>query len=285
MRSDSRTGNPLASLSISIVTYRQEEGPLRECLGSLGNAIEYARQQGSLTDCALAIIDNSTDTRIHEELGRLLDTAWDLPGTVPQLLPMQQNLGYGKAHNLAIAGSSMDYHLVLNPDVVMDRESLHNAVVFMQTYEHTALLTPDVSSAAGDREHLNKNYPDVATLLLRGFAPAFMKRRFRARISHYELRDADPAQIRHDILLASGCFMFCKTAILQQVGGFADSYFLYFEDYDLSMRIRKHGEIVYTPDVRIVHYGGNAAKKGYRHIFLFLRSALTFFNQHGWKLW
>ena len=79
--------------------------------------------------------------------------------------------------------------------------------------------------------------------------------------------------------------MFCKTAILQQVGGFMDRYFLYFEDYDLSMRLHELGEIAYTPDVRIVHYGGNAAKKGIQHIFLFVRSAITFFNQHGWKLW
>ena len=283
--SDFRTGDPVPSLSISIVTYLPEEGPLRECLVSLGKAIDYARQQGSITDISLTVIDNSTDTHIHEELGKLLDTAWRLPGAVPQLLPTQRNLGYGMAHNLAITASAMDYHLVLNPDVVLQCEALHNAVVFMQTHEHTALLTPGVYNADGNREYLNKGYPDVTTLLLRGFAPAFMKTRFAARISRYELHDADPTQIRHDILLASGCFMFCKTAILQQVGGFKDSYFLYFEDYDLSMRIREFGEIAYAPDVSIVHYGGNAAKKGYRHIFLFVRSAATFFNQHGWKLW
>lgn len=275
----------MASLSISIVTYRQEPGPLRECLGSLCGAIDYARQQGSMTDCSLTIIDNSTDTSIHDELGKLLDTAWQLPGTVPQLLPTQRNLGYGMAHNLAITVSAMDYHLVLNPDVVLDREALHHAVGFMQAHERTVLLTPSVCNADGSREYLNKDYPDVTTLLLRGFAPAFIKKHFTARIARYEMHDVDPAQIRPDIPLASGCFMFCKTAPLQQVGGFMDSYFLYFEDYDLSMRLHELGEIAYTPDVSIIHYGGNAAKKGSRHIFLFVRSAVTFFNQHGWRLW
>ena len=275
----------MASLSISIVTYRQKQDPLRECLGSLGHAVDFARQQGSIQDCSLTVIDNSTDKNIHDELGKLLTSAWQLPGTVPQLLEMQRNLGYGMAHNLAITASTMDYHLVLNPDVVLDREALHNAVGFMQAHECTVLLTPSVCNADGNREYLNKDYPDVTTLLLRGFVPAFIKRHFTARLARYELRDADPAQSRHDIPLASGCFMFCKTAILQQVGGFMDRYFLYFEDYDLSMRLHELGEIAYTPDVRIVHYGGNAAKKGVRHIFLFVRSAITFFNQHGWKLW
>jgi GT2 family glycosyltransferase len=275
----------LASLSLSIVTYRQEQGPLRECLGSLGRAVDFARQQGSIQDYSLTVIDNSTDKNIHDELGKLLTSAWQLPGTVPQLLEMQRNLGYGMAHNLAITVSTMDYHLVLNPDVVLEREALLNAVVFMQAHERTVLLTPSVCNAEGNREYLNKAYPDMTTLLLRGFAPAFIKKHFTTRIAQYEMRDADPAQDRHDIPLASGCFMLCKTATLQQVSGFSDRYFLYFEDYDLSMRLHELGEIAYTPAVSIIHYGGNAAKKGIRHIFLFVRSAITFFNQHGWKLW
>lgn len=275
----------MASLSVSIVTYRQEEGPLHECLVSLGSAIDYARQHGSITDYLLTVIDNSADLRIQDELRKLIGAAWQLPGTEPQFLSTRQNLGYGRAHNLAISDSTMDYHLVLNPDVVLDHESLHNAVMFMRAHDRTALLTPDAYNANGDREYLNKNYPDVVTLLLRGFAPAFVKKRFTERISRYELRDRDPAQPRHDIPLASGCFMFFKTSLLQQVDGFMDDYFLYFEDYDLSVRIRKLGEIAYSPDVRIVHHGGNAAKKGFRHIVMFVRSAATFFGQHGWKLW
>jgi GT2 family glycosyltransferase len=275
----------LASLSISIVTYRQAAGLLRECLGSLARAIYIARQLDSIQAVSLTVIDNSTDPRIHDELGKLLATAWQVPAAEPRLLPQQHNLGYGRAHNIAITASTMDYHLILNPDVVLAREALHHAVEFMQAHSRTALLTPSVCNANDQREYLNKDYPDVTTLLLRGFAPAMIKKHFTARIARYELRDSNPLQERHDIPLASGCFMFCDTARLQQIGGFSNSYFLYFEDYDLSMRIHAVGEIAYTPAVSIVHYGGNAAKKGVRHIFLFIRSAITFFNQHGWKLW
>ena len=73
----------MASLSISIVTYRQEQGPLRECLGSLGRAVDFARQQGSIQDCSLTVIDNSTDKNIHDELGKLLTSAWQVPSPHP----------------------------------------------------------------------------------------------------------------------------------------------------------------------------------------------------------
>jgi GT2 family glycosyltransferase len=84
--------------------------------------------------------------------------------------------------------------------------------------------------------------------------------------------------------LASGCFMFARRDVLAVVGGFAPEYFLYFEDYDLSMRIRRSAEIAYVSRVRIVHHGGEAAKKGKTHVRLFLGSALRFFRTHGWKI-
>jgi hypothetical protein len=69
------------------------------------------------------------------------------------------------------------------------------------------------------------------------------------------------------------------------VGGFSARYFLYFEDFDLSLRFHRLADIAYVPSVRITHGGGNAARKGGAHQRLFIRSALTFFRTHGWKLW
>jgi hypothetical protein len=78
--------------------------------------------------------------------------------------------------------------------------------------------------------------------------------------------------------------MFARRDVLAGVGGFSPDYFLYFEDYDLSMRIRRRSQIAYVGRVRIVHHGGEAAKKGKAHVRLFLASALRFFRTHGWKI-
>jgi GT2 family glycosyltransferase len=78
--------------------------------------------------------------------------------------------------------------------------------------------------------------------------------------------------------------MFARREVLGAVGGFSPDYFLYFEDYDLSMRIRRTSRIAYVSRVRIVHHGGDAAKKGGTHVRLFLASAFRFFRTHGWKL-
>ena len=88
---------------------------------------------------------------------------------------------------------------------------------------------------------------------------------------------------RNDISISSGCFMMCRTSALYEVSGFDQNYFLYFEDFDLSLRIRRVGEIAYVPNVRIVHRGGKTANKGITHILMFCRSAVRFFKTYGWK--
>jgi GT2 family glycosyltransferase len=59
---------------------------------------------------------------------------------------------------------------------------------------------------------------------------------------------------------------------------------MYFEDTDLTLRLANVTKIAYVPTVRIVHTGGGAARKGFRHVLMFGRSAVTFFRSHSWRL-
>jgi hypothetical protein len=70
---------------------------------------------------------------------------------------------------------------------------------------------------------------------------------------------------------------------LQKIGGFNEAFFLYFEDFSLSLELQKYGKLVYYPDCKIIHHGGNAAKKGFKHIRYFVESGLRFYQLYGWK--
>ncbi len=87
-----------------------------------------------------------------------------------------------------------------------------------------------------------------------------------------------------DVELVSGCCMFLRTQDAKAQGAFDETFFVYFEDFDLSITMRRVGRVVYAPSINIIHHGGNSAKKGFNHILLFARSAFRFFNKHGWKL-
>jgi GT2 family glycosyltransferase len=195
------------------------------------------------------------------------------------------NVGYGRGHNLALHATDADYHLVLNPDAIAAPEAVSESLRFFAEHPDAGWVTPRSLDEAGELLYLCKRYPSVLTLALRGFAPARVRRLFRARLHDYERRDLGQTAPARDIEVASGCYVFLRTSVVARVGGFDPSYFMYFEDFDLSLRVRRVASIAYVPAVEIVHLGGNTAKKGLRHNLMFFRSALTFFRAHGWKIW
>jgi len=87
-----------------------------------------------------------------------------------------------------------------------------------------------------------------------------------------------------DVEIISGCFMLCRTELLHRIGGFDPKYFLYFEDFSLSLELGKLARLVYLPEMSIEHFGGNASGKGWKHIKSFMKSAVIFFNSYGWKV-
>lgn len=271
------------TLSISIVIFRPDLNVLRATLRSLRQAANAAGEAGKLGPATLDLIDNGSpdpaalDRVLGEECG-------GAPFLQSRVVRGHGNVGYGQGHNLGIHASEAHYHLVLNPDVELDFRALTEGLTFLDANPEVGLVAPEVSGPDGRREYLCRRYPSIFVLLLRGFAPASLQARFRGPLDRYEMRDLISDRIVKGIPLASGCFMLARGGLLRDSGGFSPRYFLYFEDYDLSLRLRRRTDIAYVPSVRIVHLGGDAAGKGARHTLLFLRSAVTFFRTYGWKL-
>jgi GT2 family glycosyltransferase len=174
-----------------------------------------------------------------------------------------------------------DYHLVLNPDVELATDALAQGLSLLARDPAIAALNPYAEAADGRREYLCKRHPSPGVLLLRGFAPGWLRRRAGRRLARYEARDLCDGTAVAEVPLLSGCFLLLRGRPARLCRGFDTSYFMYFEDFDLSRRLRPQGRLVYAPQVRIVHHGGYAANKGWRHVHWFLRSALRFFRQHG----
>jgi hypothetical protein len=274
---------PAASLSVGVVVYHSDLTLFAETLASLGAAVARARKDGELGQVAVTVVDNGSPD--PEVLDRVVASA--LPpdrGIQVAIRRGQGNVGYGRGHNIAIAPSTMTYHLILNPDAVLEPAAVAESLRFLRVNPDVGMLAPDVYGSTGERQYLCRRYPSVLVLLLRGFAPQWIKGRFKRLLDHYELRDRMDAEVVRDVPIASGCFMFARRDVLQAVGGFTPEYFLYFEDYDLSLRIRRTSRIAYVSRVRIIHHGGEAAKKGQTHVRFFFGSALRFFRTHGWKI-
>jgi len=272
----------MSTLSVAVVTFRTPAAMLARALDSLAGAADVARAAGSLTQVRLFVIDNSPP----EAHGAVLEgvRAWpDEAGTL-EVLHGHGNVGYGRANNLVLDRLDGDLHLVINPDIELAPDALVEALRTLAAHPEVGLLAPAVRGREGERQYLCKRYPSVWVLFLRGFAPPVLRRRAQAAIDRYEMRDAIGEHYLDGVPLASGCFMLLRTAHFRRVGGFDPRFFMYFEDYDLSMRVAAEARIAYAPNARIVHHGGEASRKGLRHVAWFVASAARFFNRHGWKI-
>jgi len=260
-------------LSVSIVTFEQDPAELRATLESLGEALKPF-EPGSVL---ITLVDNSAKS----EIPPLLE---ELPfGNHVRLIHGHGNIGFGRGHNLALDRLG-EFHLILNPDIQLQPDALSLALRFMRDNTDCALISPFAQWPDGRRQYLCKRYPAVFDLLLRGFAPQALRSLFDKRLSRYEMRAETQNAVFWNPPIVSGCFMFFRSDMLKRLHGFDPGYMLYFEDFDLSLRSNQIAPTAYVPDIRIIHAGGHAAKKGAWHIRQFVRSAVRFYGVHGLKL-
>lgn len=273
---------PPSAFTATIVTYRPDPALLERSLASLGAAILRAQSRGLLSTARVFLVDNGEGAGLAGLRSSL--AAFPPDAGSAELIHGHGNVGYGRANNLVLDRLDSDCHLVMNPDVELDRDALCEAIAAMRSDAAIGLVAPSATGSAGERQYLCKRYPSVWVLFLRGFAPAFLRARFSAALDHYEMRDLRADQPYAPIPLASGCFMLVRTAQFRKLGGFDPRFFMYFEDYDLSLRVGRESKVAYVPQARIVHHGGEASRKGPRHVLWFLASARRFFATHGWKI-
>lgn len=267
----------LNRISASLVVYNSDLAQLRDTLDSLSQA---AATLG--TRVAVKVVDNASSEAYRVRLEGSLGAFDGGEHLGIELIESPANLGYGGGHNLALPDVG-DYHLVLNPDVQLAPDALAAGLTRLEAEPGVALLSPLATGSDGRREYLCKRHPSVLVLLSRAFAPALGWRIWPQRMADYQMSDCCNERDEVEVSLVSGCFMLIRGSALLRVGGFDERYFLYFEDFDLSRRLAAHGRLLYYPGMRIVHHGGYAARKGWRHLGLFVRNGVRFFNQYGWR--
>lgn len=273
------------SISVSIVVYFPDAAWLTTTLETLVAALSHARHAGAMRRATICLVDNETLNAVSPFSAQLENMCKEFGWLETISIAGHGNIGYGRANNLAIARcTDADFHLVLNPDVSVNADAITNALHFLQKNIDCAMVSPVATAPDGQALYLVKRFPEIFTLLLRGFAPLSIKQRSRARLDAYERREISFDAGLSDAEIISGCFMLIRHEALARVGGFDPAFFLYFEDFDLSVRIHKFADIARVADVRIVHAGGGAAAKSGRHVWWFVRSALRFYGKHGWQL-
>ncbi len=234
------------SVSVLIVNYNSGKYAIN-CIKSLMKQLKVRLQ--------IIVVDNAS---LDDSL-LLLNEYQDLI----TLIPNNQNVGFGQANNLAARYATGDYLLILNPDTEMeDSLCIFNLVNALHSKDCIGLVAPLINEPSKAKIVRPKyRYPSES--------------RLRSKHAFYGL----PGKIAWVL----GACMLMKTSVYKKIEGFDPDYFLYGEDIDICLRIRKHGlEIYYDDHIQVNHISG-ASEIGAKNLDKWLRKRrglFLFYKKH-----
>lgn len=194
------------------------------------------------------------------------------------------NPGFGVAHNIAIKRAlnlESKYHFIVNPDIYFEGDIISGMIDYMSSDKMIGMMMPKILNTDGTIQYLPKLLPTPLSILKRKFK--FPKIFYNKFIKKYELRDI-PTDMIYNAPVLSGCFTLFNTEALQKIGFYDDSFFMYFEDWDISRRMHQKYKTIYYPKVSITHEYESGANKNKKLFIIFIKSAIKFFNKWGWIL-
>lgn len=281
-------------VSIIIVNYNVRE--------FLDQSLRSIRRASEGLDTEIFVVDNNSADgsveRVEEEFPEV------------NLIANRSNRGFSRANNQALRQARGRYLLILNPDTLVQEDTIRTLVDYMDRRPDTGAAGPQIMNPDGTfAPESRRAFPTPATALYRllGLSRLFPDSERFGRYNMTYLPKDEEAEIdalsgscmivRHAALYCSRkeaetCFSDRSEEEIpidelrelgdEGAGLLDEDYFMYGEDLDWCYRIQQAGwAIRYTPETQIIHYKGKStSKRDLEYVRLFYRAMLLFARKH-----
>lgn len=237
-------------LSIIIVNFKTRE-LLKECLNSIKENFEYE---------IIVIDNNSQDGSVEEiESWKSIKSGEDA-GSQLKLIENKKNLGFAKAVNQGLKIAQGKYILLLNPDTKLKEGGLKQCLDFLVENPKIGILGCQLLNIDGSVQASFGNFPSLITEF---FQATFLYKFFPlGRWIPFGFLSKGLFKRVHFVDWVGGGFMLMRREVVKAVGGLDENFFMYFEDVDFCQRVsNQEWRIIYWPEVRILHYHMQSAKR------------------------
>ncbi|MEM7162623.1 MAG: glycosyltransferase family 2 protein [Bacteroidota bacterium] len=198
------------------------------------------------TDCAnIYVIDNgSTDDSID-----VLKN--EFPSV--KIIELKENYGFAQGYNLGLQSVDEEYYVILNSDVMVEKNWLKGIDSYFEQHPQVAALQPTLL------DYREKDFFEYA-----GASGGFIDRNgfvfCDGRIFNHIEKTAD--RKAKEIFWASGAALIIRKEVFKEVRGFDPDFFAHMEEIDLCWRIKNKGyQIWYYPSSKVFHLGGGTLGK------------------------
>jgi len=241
---------------------------LRECL----ETISLALPPPTIRLCHCVVVDNAST-----------DGSMDALDNSPLPLEMIKNCGnkgFAYACNQGAKVGTAEYILFLNPDSRLFPDNLLKALLFLEENqnERVGILGIQLVDSDGAVQHNVARFPTPYSLFFQmlGFDYLWPKRfppHFMREWNHQENREVDQVE---------GAFFLVRRRVFEELEGFDERFFMYFEDLDFAYRAKLAGwKCFYLAETKALHYGGGASfQVKSRRLFYILNSRVLYVAKH-----
>ena len=250
-----------ADVCVAVVNYNTRE--------LLARCLETVRSEGAAN---VVVVDNaSKDGSATYVRDRFPDV---------HVIDNNVNVGYGAAANQAMRHASRPFVLLLNADTEVQPGCVAALAMHAGRAPRAGIVAPAIVTTSGARESSYFPFPGTLDWLLENEPLAPLVRRLpplkRRSVSF------QPADRPRQVPWVMGCAMLLRREAVESMGGFDESYFMYYEEVDLCRRMADAGwEVHFTPEARVTHVGG-ASTSQYRTEMLIrhFQSTLQYYSRH-----
>ncbi len=243
---------------------------------SIAVAVVNHNTCGYLRHCLASVLAEEPVEAIVVDMGSTDESAEMVRRDFPAIkLHVVANTGYGAGANVALTAAQAEYVLVLNADTRLQRGALAALVDYLAEHPQVAVVGPRVVSEAGAVEDTGRRFPTPLELLLQesGLHMLVDARR----------RHRSPQRV--DWVLGAALALRRDAAL--SVGGFDESYFMYGEEIDLCLRLRRsRWETHYARIATVFHVGGaSTSQRRPEMAAQYVRSTMLLYRRHrrGWE--
>lgn len=261
------TLNALKRCSIIIVTYNSSS-----CIGACLSPLL------DMSDVELVVVDNDSKDGTPAKLQK------EFPQVT--LITLHENIGFGGACNIGVTASSGDFFLFLNPDAIARVEAIRTLIQFYEKHPRVGIIGGRLVDPSGLPLQSMGDTPSLTGLVL-DKPLAWMAKRvgprgfFRQMLGRCSAKFCMPHEAG-PVAWVSGAFLCCRRSIWNEIGGFDEQFFMYYEDVDLCLRATQAGwEVWHVPEAVVEHqsgasFGGNL----YKQKEIYYVNQYYFFRKH-----
>lgn len=182
-----------------------------------------------------------------------------------RLIRNNMNKGFAAGCNQGAGIARGRYLFFLNPDTIMEKDSIKKLIDFAETKEWLGAVGPRLIGRDGRAQNSVRRFPTISRALM-GRKERLVK----------QLSDKEPSSVEQ----VSGAAFLIKKDLWRDVGGMDERFFMFYEEVDLCRRLKDLGyNIYYLPAARIIHLGGGSRHKDSEAVKRYSRKSMILYFQ------